>query len=103
MTIDFNEIYKLNDLLNKAKIPHTFMLFDDGYQIKIFENEKMIYPLDDCVLNRYSHGSEKGLLETYFLGKCQGYETAEEVFKGWQKKYNKAKKRLKISKKMLYK
>ena len=103
MTINFNEIYKLNDLLNEAKIPHTFTFFDDGFQIVIFTDEKMTCLLDDCVLHSYSHGSEKGLLETYFLGNCNGYETAEKVFKGWQKKYNKAKKRLKISKKMLYK
>ena len=95
MTINFNEIYKLNDLLNKAQIPHTFMPLYNGYQIRIYADDELVCELDDCVLHNLSHGSDKGLLETYYLGECEGYETAEKVFKGWQKKYNEIKKNLK--------
>ena len=92
MAINFNEIYKLNDLLNKAQIPHTFMPSWDGYQIRMYADAELTYELDDCVLHKFSHGSEKGLLETYYFGECEGHETADQVFKGWQKKYNEAKK-----------
>lgn len=39
--------------------------------------------VDDAMIAPDTHGSEKGLLETYKLGNCDGYETAEQVFLGW--------------------
>jgi hypothetical protein len=50
----------------------------------------MIKELDDCVYHSGSHGWSEGLLETYCLGDCEGWETAEQVFEGWKKMYENA-------------
>ena len=49
-----------------------------------------IFELDDVIWHCYSRGYEKGLLETYKLNTCNGFETAEEVFAGWKEMYKKA-------------
>lgn len=88
------EITKLHYLLEDAGIPHTFDKFhpevfgDDAYQIHLYADAEMKQELDDCIYHRFSHGYDKGLLETYKLNECRGYETADEVFKGWVKMYN---------------
>lgn len=41
--------------------------------------------VDDVIFGEGSHGYEEGLLETYNLGDCEGYETADQVFEGWKK------------------
>lgn len=85
--MNFTEIEKLHTMLIEAHIPHTFMPLWDGKQIRIFADSQMKEELDDCVIHRYSHGYEHGLLESYNLNYCNGFETAEEIFEGWQKMY----------------
>lgn len=92
--IDFTEIEKLHSMLTKANIPHTFTTWYDGKQISIYKDKGHFYNLDDVIIHSGSHGVHLGLLETYYLNKCKGYETAEEVFKGWKKMYKKAIKKL---------
>lgn len=88
------EITKLHYLLEDSGIPHTFEKLnhesygDNAYQIRLFADSKMTKVLDDCIYHKFSHGYIEGLLETYCLNACRGYEDAEEVFKGWAKMYN---------------
>lgn len=92
-TIDFTEIHKLDDMLCLTALPHTFLSCGDGFQIQLFaDGMKTIY-LDDAVIHSDSHGNEKGLLETYRLNACSGYETAKQIFKGWAKIYKKVNKK----------
>jgi hypothetical protein len=92
-SINFTEIRKLNALLNTADIPHTFAPCWDGYQIRIYADEEMTQELDDCVIHSGSHGVNSGLLESYCLSECEGWETAEQIFKGWTERYHKAQKK----------
>ena len=86
----FKEIKKLHKKLKRANIPHTFKPLWDGLQIRLYADEAMTNELDDCVMHSGSHGFHKGLLETCRLNNCEGYETAEQVFDGWLKMYQKA-------------
>lgn len=90
----FAEIKKLDRMLTEANIPHTFCEFPIpiavGYQIRIYSDAEMTHELDDAICHTGSHGYSSGLLETYLLGGCEGWETAEQVFKGWKKMYEKA-------------
>ena len=90
--MDFTEIDKLHNLLVEAHIPHTYEDLFDGRQIRIYANEKMEHnmELDDAIIHSGSHGHQEGLLETYSLSNCEGWETAEQVFEGWLKMYQKA-------------
>ena len=87
------EIVKLNEMLDKAGVPHTLEKMDENafgensFQICIYRDNSYQKVLDDVIFHKRSNGYELGLLETYRLGKCEGYETAEEVFKGWMEKY----------------
>lgn len=87
------EIVKLHAMLCSAGIHHTFMMMDsdvfgdDAMQIRIFRDGTFKEELDDVIFHKFSHGYEQGLLETYKLGDCVGFETAEQVFKGWKKKF----------------
>lgn len=89
--IDLTEIEKLHNLLTEAEVPHTYLPLYEGMQIRVYADEEMTNELDDVICHKYSNGREKGLLETYRLNECEGYETAEEVFKGWMKWYQEAK------------
>lgn len=93
----FAEINKLHKMLTEAGIPHTFgefpITFCKGYQIRIYADEELTKEIDDCVCHAFSHGFSEGLLETLVLSGCEGYETAEQVFKGWKKMYKKINKR----------
>ena len=91
--IDLKEICKLDRLLTEANIPHTFIRCWDGMQIHVFADYELASELDDCVIHSGSHGHQNGLLETYCLNGCEGWETAEQVFEGWQKMYQNANKR----------
>lgn len=88
-----NEINKLHEILSEAGINHTFMTMNkelfggNAMQIRIYRDDTFQEELDDVVFHKYSHGYEKGLLETYRLNECAGFETAEQVFKGWMKKF----------------
>ena len=88
--INFAEFEKLHSLLNEAGIPHTVTRLWDGMQIRMYADHKMTRFLDDAIIHSDSHGVEAGLLETYRLSGCDGWETAEQVFKGWKKMYEKA-------------
>lgn len=88
--INFKEISKLDRMLTEANIPHTFVRCWDGMQIRIFADYEMAHELDDCVLHSGSHGHQNGLLETFCLNDCEGWETAEQVFEGWLKMYQQA-------------
>jgi hypothetical protein len=87
------EINKLHEMLSSAGINHTFMMMDknvfgtDAMQIRIYRDNTFQEELDDVVFHKFSHGYSQGLLETYTLGECDGFETAEQVFKGWMEKF----------------
>jgi hypothetical protein len=88
-----NEIIKLHEMLCEKGIAHSFMRMegdvfgDDSRQIRIYRDNTFQEELDDVVFHRYSHGYAQGLLETFILGGCDGFETAEQVFNGWMEKY----------------
>ena len=92
----FTEIAKLHAMLTDANIPHTLQEFPipffNGFQILLYADEMKTVQLDDAVCHQGSHGFSLGLLETMRLSGCDGYETAEEVFNGWKKMYEKAQK-----------
>ena len=92
-TIDFTQIFKLDDMLCSADLPYTFFNLYDGYQIKLYADRMKTIYLDDVVINSWSHGHTMGLLETYILNDCAGGESAERVFAGWVKMYKKANKK----------
>ena len=87
------EIAKLHEMLFNAGINHIFMMMNADFfgknvmQIRIYRDGTFQKELDDVVFHKYSHGYERGLLETFALGNCDGYETAEQVFEGWMEKF----------------
>ena len=86
------EITKLHEMLVKAGINHTFMPMgeffgEDALQIRIYRDNTFQEELDDVVFHKHSHGYRQGLLETCKLNGCDGFETAEQVFEGWMKKF----------------
>lgn len=83
----FAEMNKLHKMLTEADIPHTLEHCWDGLQIRIYADEEMTNEIDDCICHSGSHGYANGLLETYSLNGCDGWETADEVFEGWKKMY----------------
>lgn len=94
----YNEIFKLKDMLERAKIPFKFSELMGGYHI--------VYPTygGECICSVIEHdgsyGREKDLLEIQGLlteleeetleGNVLGYLTAEDVFQRiknhWEKK-----------------
>lgn len=83
----FVEIMKLHEMLTEVGIPHTLRPLYDGLQIRIYKDEDMTREIDDCVCHSGSHGYRHGLLETFRLNVYEGWETAEQVFEGWKKMY----------------
>lgn len=85
--VKIDEILKLGRLLNENDIPHVIypMPASEGWQVILYSDTRLRIELDDAIISKYSFGHEKGLLETYKLNDCAGYETAEEVFEGWKK------------------
>lgn len=79
------EIKELVTLLAELGLPFAFLPYLGGYQVILYDakDEK----LDDAVWHPYSHGYKDGLLETYVLGECEGYETALDVVDGWYRMY----------------
>lgn len=90
MAINFTEIEKLDKMLTEVNIPHTYRPCWDGMQIRMYADLTMKIELDDAVIHSGSHGVQQGLLETYTLGDCYGWETADEIFNGWVEMYCKA-------------
>lgn len=89
----FKEIRKLYAMLNEARIPCTLAPLYDGWQIRVYADEEMTHELDDAICHSGSHGYRNGLLETYALNSCEGWETAEQVFEGWKQMYEEANKK----------
>lgn len=85
--IDTTEMEKLHRLLTEAGIPHKMEPMWGGLQIRIYADEEMTNEIDDAICHGGSNGHQKGLLETYTLNGCNGWETAEQVFEGWLKMY----------------
>lgn len=85
--VKMDEFFELSRLLNEDDIPHNIyaMPNSEGWQVILYADTKRRIELDDAIIFKYSFGYEKGLLETYKLNDCTGYETAEEVFEGWKK------------------
>lgn len=81
------EMAILVNLVSKAGIKYRLSALFDGYKLEIFKFGKRI---DDAVWHRFSHGYAEGLLESYAYGDCAGYETANEIFKGWQEMVERA-------------
>lgn len=94
MTIDFTEINKLSVMLTQAGIPHTFENWYDGKQIRMYADPTKKIKLDDAIIHSGSYGVHSGLLESYNLGDCKGWETADEIFSGWMDMYRKASRNL---------
>lgn len=88
-----NEMDKLHGMLIEAGINHTFLAMNkkfygaDAIQIRIYRDDTFQEELDDVVFHKFSHGYEHGLLETYALNGCDGFETAEQVFEGWMEEF----------------
>ena len=92
--LNFTEIFKLKEMLEKAKIPFVFRELKDfgGYQIlypEIGENN-----ICDVILYEGSYGGEQGLLEIMGLvdeeiigDAVEGHLTAEECFGRIKKHY----------------
>ena len=79
MKNEYTEILELDKMLTKAKIPHTFRVLSDGFQVFYPNEDKKIC---DVVERRGSYGSESDLLEMcgLTLDDVEGYLTAEESF-----------------------
>ena len=58
----YNEILKLNTMLDNAKIPHMMRRLDDGWQV-IYAPYHPDSWVADAIETRYSYGAEDDLLE----------------------------------------
>lgn len=90
MKYDLTEFEKLIDLLAEAGIPYIKETVFDGVQVRIYADEEKTDEIDDAIIHCGSHGCQNGLLETYLLNDCNGFETAEQIFEGWLGMYEKA-------------
>lgn len=90
MKYDLTEFEKLIDLLAEAGIPYIKENVFDGVQVRIYADEEKTQEIDDAIIHSGSHGCETGLLETYLLNDCEGFETAEQVFEGCLGMYEEA-------------
>lgn len=79
--MDYREIMKLGMLLTINKIPHKTLYCAYGIQIAIFGKEGNY--LDGAILRP----DQNGLLITYRFKDYSLYETAQEIFEGWNEKY----------------
>lgn len=83
LEINFDEFFKLESLCSSAGWNFKSRPWFDGWQLQLLDSKGEI--VDDATLFSGSHGYEQGLLETFCLGECDGYETADKIFKGWKK------------------
>ena len=58
----YNEILKLNTMLDNAKIPHRIRRLDDGWQVIYIPYHPDSW-VADAIETRYSYGAEYDLLE----------------------------------------
>ena len=88
----YTEILKLNEMLTKAKIPHSIRRWFDGYQIIYFYKGERIA---DAIELSGSYGADKNLLEIMGCLTSEeeeqddvlGYLTAKEVFERFSKDF----------------
>lgn len=80
--VDTTEIEKLYNLCMEAGMNVSIQDMWGGKQVRFYDNLGNL--LDDAICHGCSHGHEQGLLETFSLNDCDGYETAEQVFEGWK-------------------
>lgn len=81
------EMLKLEKMLKEAGIPYVLGPCWDGVQIRAYYDAAHAFEIDDCVWHSISHGFRQGLLESYKLCDCEGYETAATIFEGWSKMF----------------
>jgi hypothetical protein len=81
------EMHNLITMLAENGIPYAVSTLYDGWQIRVFYDREHHHEFDDVVWHSGSHGYLKGLLETFHLGDCDGYETAKQIFEGWQRMF----------------
>lgn len=86
MNYDFTELFKLEKLCRgagwKVEVLDTY---PKGKQLILYDGERR---LDDVVICQGSHGANLGFLESFVLGDCVGYETAQQIFAGWKELFN---------------
>ena len=63
LNLSYNEILKLNTMLDNAKIPHMIRRLDDGWQVIYSPYHPDSSWVTDAIETRYSYGSEDDLLE----------------------------------------
>ena len=90
MKYDLTEFEKLIDLLIEAGIPYIKENMFDGMAVRIFADEEKTEEIDDAIIHSGSKGCQSGLLETFLLNDCEGYETAGQIFEGWLAWYEEA-------------
>ena len=94
MDTKYNEIFKLKELLEEAKIPHEFVNWlEKGWTT--WEKYQIVYPtfhpdvrICSCIIGPHTYGGENGLLEIMGLltdeelehNSVVGHLTAEDVF-----------------------
>ncbi|MEE5994084.1 MAG: hypothetical protein V3G42_12720 [Oscillospiraceae bacterium] len=98
LNLDYQEILRLDSMLNIAKIPHIRHRMFDGWKIAYIADGKVI---SDVVEHMYSYGHERDLIElmdfSFLTGKEEdkdeviGYLSAYEIFKVWNNDYRKRK------------
>lgn len=98
MKLDFTEFNKLVQMVEEIGIPHTVCEMFGGKQIKIYADDLKTQLLDDAIIHNGSYGREKGLLESYNAGNCQGYETADEIFTQWKRMFKRQSQKVKGAK-----
>ena len=81
--LDFTEFDKLVKLVEEAGWNHKVQTLHGGKQIVLYNKGNRM--LDDAVIHPFSNGNKAGLMETYVLNDCRGWERAEEIFEGWKK------------------
>lgn len=79
--IDFTEFNKLVEMCDYEGWTYKVECLYDGAKITLFDGDGN--EVDDAVIHSFSFGAALGLLETFSLGECQGFETAEQIFDGW--------------------
>lgn len=99
---NYKEIFRLREMLKKAKIPFEFVSIFDGYQIcypECSNSDENIFRVCSVVEHEGSYGHEKDMLEIMGLlpdegvehDSVEGWLTAEDVFMRIEAHYHKIK------------
>jgi len=86
-SLNFTEFDKLVEMVTKAGWNYRVNRLHGGKQIVLY-NKSNTEMLDDAVIHGFSNGRRAGLLETYILGDCRGWEHAEDIFNGWKEAWS---------------